>query len=291
VDEGSVPEAIVPPGRLAGLRLGVSVSESPDLGRLGLAEIHLRLVLGEVTRSLLLSDAFLVYGGRIDPNGYTSFLQHELQKYGRRDRPLVVCLAWFEHRGMALGDLEQVETELGLYGRVVYLGEDGAEIEPSAERATEAVPVEDPEVKRASLTALREYMIARTDARLLIGGKRAGFQGRMPGLLEEAIIAVEARKPLFLAGGFGGVTSDIARALGIDSGEWQPPEMTGAGDDERLVGGLHALREAVKRVDWTPEANGLAGSDNARLAASHRPGEVSSLVMVGLQRLRAADRV
>jgi hypothetical protein len=286
-----VQAGILPPGGLAGLRLGVSVSESPDLGRLGLVETHLRLALAEVTRSLLLSDAFLVYGGRIDPKGYTSFLQHELQKYGRRDRPLLVCLAWSEHRGIALADLEQAETDLGLYGRIVYLDEHGAEIERSADRAAEEAPVEDPEVKRASLTALREYMTARTDARLLIGGKRAGFQGRMPGLLEEAIMTIEARKPLFLAGGFGGVTSDIARAVGIDSGEWRPPETTGAEDDERLVAGLHALHETVQRVGWTPDANGLAGRDNSRLAASHRPGDVSSLVMVGLQRLRAAGRL
>lgn len=42
------------PEALRELRVGVSVSESPDLGRLGLVETHFRLALGEIARVILL---------------------------------------------------------------------------------------------------------------------------------------------------------------------------------------------------------------------------------------------
>lgn len=38
------------------------------------------------------------------------------------------------------------------------------------------------------------------------------------GLLEEALYALEAGQPLHLAGGFGGITHDIALRLGVDDG-------------------------------------------------------------------------
>nr|VFJ60361.1 MAG: hypothetical protein BECKDK2373C_GA0170839_108024 [Candidatus Kentron sp. DK] len=37
-------------------------------------------------------------------------------------------------------------------------------------------------------------------------GKRMGFTGDWPGLVEEAIFALETDQPIYLAGGFGGVT-------------------------------------------------------------------------------------
>lgn len=42
------------PDALREVRVGVSVSESPDLGRLGLVETHFRLALGEIARVILL---------------------------------------------------------------------------------------------------------------------------------------------------------------------------------------------------------------------------------------------
>ena len=39
---------LLPPDALAGIRLGISVSESSDLMRLGLLESHFRVALGEI---------------------------------------------------------------------------------------------------------------------------------------------------------------------------------------------------------------------------------------------------
>jgi len=272
------------------LRLGISVSESADLSRLGLVETHLRLALAEVARAMLIAGARILYGGHLDPNGYTSFLTAEMEKYSRRDRPLTVCLAWQEHRRIPLADLETAEKDLGLYGKIVYLSADGQEVPRDFERTELAEPVEDRVVRRQALTALREHMTAKTHARLLVGGKRAGFQGLYPGVLEEALLSIRGERPLFLAGGFGGVTLDIARVLRLDP-EGHLDEI-GANQerDPGLSEGLAVIETAAQAAGWRAEQNGLSLDENLRLAATHRPSEVASLVALGLGRSNPNER-
>jgi hypothetical protein len=51
---------------------------------------------------------------------------------------------------------------------------------------------------------MREAMCQDTDARIMMGGRVSGHQGKYPGLLEEAYLTLCAGKPLYLVGGFGG---------------------------------------------------------------------------------------
>jgi hypothetical protein len=74
---------LLPPDALKGVRLGVSVSESPDLTRLGFFEDHLRMALGEIARCVMVSGGTLGYGGHLSPDGYTTFLIHEVHRYAR----------------------------------------------------------------------------------------------------------------------------------------------------------------------------------------------------------------
>ena len=127
-------------------------------------------------------------------------------------------------------------------------------------------------------------MTTITQARVLIGGKRHGFEGEIPGLMEEALFALGAKHPLYLAGGFGGVTLDIAASLGVDDGTWLPARPDTPADDPRLVAGRVKLRALAQDRAWTGLNNGLTDDENRRLAASHRPGEIASLVGLGLGR-------
>jgi SLOG cluster2 len=280
---------LLPRESLKDLRLGISVSDSADLTRLGLLETHLRLALAEVARAILISGARIYYGGHLDPNGYTSFLRAEMEKYSRRDRPLIVCLAWQEHRRIPLVDLLAAEEDLGLYGEIVYLSTDGQRVPRDFERTELAEPVDDPNVRRKALTVLRQYMTEHAHARLLVGGKRMGFQGRYPGVLEEALLSIKARRPLFLAGGFGGVTLDIARVLGLDpDGEFRHIKE----DQEQAEGlrdGLAMIEASAVETGWRADQNGLTPKENLRLAATHRPSEVASLVALGLGRSNPTD--
>lgn len=282
--------SLLPPDALSGIRLGVSGSESPDLARLGLLETHFRMALGEIARCVLVSGGKLAYGGHLDPKGYTSFLVQELERYSRRDRPLRVCLARSEHRRMALSALTAEKQRLGLYGEIICLDTDGTAVDPATGR-TEAAPAPDDDtVQRRSLTGLRRYMAENTDGRILIGGRREGFQGDMPGLLEEALLAVERSQPIYLAGGFGGITLDIAVALCADDGKWLPALPDAPATDERTVNGMAQLAKAAKTTGSKSLDNGLTPKENKRLAACQRPSEIAALVSLGLGRRFAAAR-
>jgi len=274
---------LLPPGSLTNVCLGVSVSESADLARLGLTEMHFRLTLAEVARCVLVSGGYLAYGGHLEPQGYTTFLVHELERYGRRDRALKICLAWSEHRKLALSALAAEKDNLGLLAELVYLDPSGSPVGVDTERGEEPPQDLDAETIRRSLTGLRRYMARTTQGRLLIGGRRTDFQGDMPGLLEEALCAVEARQPLYLAGGYGGITHDIAVALGVDDAKWVPNLNTGH-TDARVLAAMEKLIHALRSSRGQSLENGLSREENQQLATCHRPSEIATLVSLALGR-------
>jgi hypothetical protein len=275
----AAPDPLLPPDALSAVRIGISASESHDLGRLGLVETHFRLAIGELARSVLVGGGKLAYGGHLHPDGYTNFLMNELQRYGRRDRPLRVCLDWTQHREVALEILSRSKIELGLLGEIVCLDDEGEEVDPSLGRGPEPVHITDRRVQKRSLTGLRRYMAKNTTAQVLIGGRNRGYRGRLPGVVEEATIAIQQEKPIYLAGGFGGATLEIIRAIRPEHASWLPS--SGEALNPETAVALEALsdlrREAL--ID-----NGLTQAENARLAASQRPSEIATLVSLGLGR-------
>lgn len=281
---------LLPANALSGITLGISVSNSPDLAQLGLLEIHFRLALAEIARSVLISGGRLAYGGHLEPDGYTSFLVRELQRYSRRDQPLSLFLAWQEHRRFPIPDLIQFEGDLGLHGAMTYLDPEGRKIYPFDGRTNEPIPENDAEVRRASLTAMRRYMAENISGRVLIGGKRNEFQGALPGIIEEAVISIELNQPIFLVGGFGGVTHDIIRALKVDDGTWLPRNPAAAEPDKRMIDGIERLVSIASKKDRCWLNNGLTEEENRKLSATYRPSEIAGLISLGLGRLSATSK-
>lgn len=277
---------LLPPNALNGVSLGISVSESADLSRLGLLEIHFRLALAEIARCVLLSAGALAYGGHLRANGYTSFLVRELERYQRRDKPLAIYLAWTEHRQMLSETLRDQRRSLGLFGEITLLDLDGNIVGP-----VEAPPVLvfTQEERERSLNSLRRVMTRRTHGRILFGGKRNQYQGSMPGVMEEALLSIREGKPIYLAGGFGGITLDIAQELGVDDGKWLPRSSEDEPDAHAREGMAQLIRSA-KETNFKSLDNGLTREENARLAACHRPSEIATLVSVGLSRKFAQKR-
>lgn len=283
-----------PADALSGLRLGVLVSDTADLGMLGLTERHAELGLAEIARAVLNSRGGLVYGGRIKPSGFTQFLVREVQRYGIHADALTVCLAAPEHQRLATEELLAVDRDLGVHGRVVRLDVDGYEVNAQRDEfsssASSAHLAPSAEMNghrdRDSYTAMRRYVTGVSQARFVLGGRLEGFKGSMPGIIEESIYAVEAGQPLYVAAGFGGAAALVAAALGIDDLSWAPEGFPQRPEDHRIDASLTRLRSAARDSGWCPADCGLDQSQLRQLAASCRPAQIASLVVNGLTRIR-----
>jgi hypothetical protein len=71
-------------------------------------------------------------------------------------------------------------------------------------------------------SAMRRQQSKDAHARIALGGKMGilvepadGFEGKMPGVVEEAILTIANKKPFIALAAFGGATRDIAIKLGI----------------------------------------------------------------------------
>lgn len=276
----------LPAGALKGMRIGISVAASADLDRLGLAETRFRTVLGELAQLVVTAGGGLAHGGNLRHDGYTVSLIERMRTYAPSSRPLLNCLAWTEHRALPLSEIGLRREQFGRHGEIVCLDVDGDPVDPSAGRGESPVPESDPGTRQRALTGMRRYLVRHVDAHLLLGGRRGGFQGALPGLVEEALLALEAGLPVYLAAGYGGVTAEIAKTLGVGGAPEVPRPSDATPPDPRLLDGLERLRALASAPAWTGLRNGLTDEENRRLAASHHPQEIAALASRGLGRLR-----
>lgn len=273
-----------PSDALRGVRVGISVSDSADLSRLGFTVAHAQQTIGEIARAVLLAGGCLVYGGRVKPSGFTQYLMHEVRRYGSgHGEALTLCLAAPEHKKLSYNELDEIDRTLGTRGRIVCLDENGHEIEGIL-----STKHDDPDPRAEfdaaqTYSALRRHMAAITDARVLIGGNLSDFVGAMPGIIEEAIVAVQAQQPLYVAAGFGGAAALVAQRLQLDDLSWAPDDFPSRpADDERIDRALGRLATVAASSGWRGTSCGLDEHGIRQLAASHRTGEIASLVVAGL---------
>ncbi|MCE2508870.1 MAG: hypothetical protein J4G04_06195 [Nitrosopumilaceae archaeon] len=256
------------------LVVSISISESPDMPVLGMSDQHLQDAMYEIATHLLANGADLAYGGDLRPGGFTELLFELLYRYG--DGTGGGCnvtnyLAWPVHIGMAANDIDETVSWLR-HIRLRLVGRDGGDISVrKRQRMTSRQPDEWewPE----GLTAMRRTMCSETDARVALGGRVQDYSGRMPGVAEEVLLSLESRRPVFLLGGFGGCTRDIAETLGlVDRWAGSRPAWPGRGELERY--GAEDL--------W----NGLSLEENRALAGSPHMGQAVPLILRGICRLR-----
>lgn len=258
---------------LNGVTVGVSVSESADLARLGLSPRHCELAVAELARAIIIAGGNIVYGGRLGDGTFTEILLDEVARYGDARQALTICVPDSEHRKLTDDELREQRGRLSMSAKIICL--DGAgdplnrpydPLPPAAETA-------------AALSGMRRHVTELCDARVVVGGRLADYQGAMPGVVEEALLSLRANQRLYVAGGFGGAAAAIARALGHGAYEWAPPE---------FPAGAEAASEALDAVAAASGQDvaddGLSADERAQLATTHRPGDVASLVVVGLAR-------
>jgi len=256
--------------------VAVSVSESPDLPALGLSDGHLRDAMAEIALNVLASGASLAYGGDLRKHGFTELLAELIVRYRNHPRhrgSIVVTdyLAWPVHVRMASDEILAFSAEHEPAVQLVFLSMDGSALERE-ERLALSPHEPDPEEWAKGLTAMRTVMGRDTCARIVIGGRVEGYQGRAPGIAEETWLSLEAEQPVFLLGGFGGCARDIAETLGLVEG-W-------AGSRDSWPG-----REGFRRYSPDDLRNGLSRDENGVLARTPHIQQAATLVSRGLRRL------
>ncbi|PHN00700.1 TIR domain-containing protein [Flavilitoribacter nigricans] len=155
-----------------------------------------------------------------------------------------------------------------------------------------------------SLYLMRKEVEKEEAARVFLGGKWINFRGRMPGVLEEFLISMEQKQPIFLVGGYGGVTAGIAAALqGKDLDELTLPfyereypeyvqflEEYNPMYPERAVDFpaiLKWLHEKGRGGDDFGLNNGLTREENLILFHSRFAIEIVSLILKGLKKIKS----
>ena len=120
------------------------------------------------------------------------------------------------------------------------------------------------------LTNMRTTMLSNMRARILLGGRVAGYKGAMPGIAEEALISLKADQPAFILGGFGGAARDVAESIKI------APTWGGSRDN---------WQGKAEFADFGPESlkNGLAYEENELLATATHINTSIPIILRGLR--------
>ena len=281
-------------------KVGISISEpsDSDLLKLGQTAQHLRLLMQDIARYTLGFGAELIYGGDLRPDGFTEFLFQEGHALQSRMKSLKVHLtnhiAWPIHLADTSDLLEWKAKHRKIATMVEHdIPEDVRDLVGCTTEFLKPSDQTNSFVWSRSLTQMRKAMIGGCDFRISAGGRLTGYKGWMPGVLEEIALAVEMAKPIFLIGGFGGVTRSVCRLIVEKSVPeelsfaWQLKSNPGLANMTRFAATrgvdyerLHQLAlDIVMNADLR---NGLTKEENAMLFETPFADEVIHLVLMGI---------
>lgn len=285
------------------INIGLSISDpsKQELIKIGQTPNHLIQLSQDLARHLLANGATLIYGGDLRPNGFTEFLFNEASVLQSRMKKNTIHLKNYIAYPIYLTDSQQVIEWKAKYIDVADMLELGypQDVKTFILKEDEFLPpstIENKYVWSRSLTSMREEMITNCNFRICAGGRHSGYKGKMPGVLEEILIAVKKEKPIFLLGGFGGITSSICHLIEKKelpkelTEEWQITHTEGYKDlidytnshDEKYKIDYSKLDEILTKK--IVANNGLNEEENLRLFKTPFVDEAIYLIMRGLKR-------
>ncbi len=208
--------------QLAGYVVNLSISESGESARLGFPLWQVNRITLQIVAALFGQGVSVAFGhdwrddGVMEAvYGFARQVQSPVplssSKAEATGQPLLRnMLPWPDSPYLPERDLERLSATL----RVDSAGlPDGLRaFDGEARRAERTSPVYR-YVRARGLTFLRQRLTDICDARLCVGGRRSGSQGRYPGVIEEALLALNENKPLYLVGFLGGATRQLVQAI------------------------------------------------------------------------------
>lgn len=252
--------------------VALSVSDAPDRARLGFPAREVDRALFSICTVLVRTGAKIVYAGNLDPDGLTfSMFRHLTGAYASaQEVPFIHIVpepilrsASFDGLVSALREgAAVVETRIHIEDNLLPIRavEDGLRLGKGGSRIRLG---NDAEFKswldaRKTLDSISAYSAARkamtevSDARVVLGGKMGllnnpgdTYQGAMPGIVEEAILALEAGMPCVPLGAFGGAARDVAIALDLLDPSKRVPRGEQSPTYDPSLGQVAALRDRI----------------------------------------------
>lgn len=254
--------------------IAISISESPNMPALGLSDGHLRDAMAEIARHLLALGARLVYGGDLREHGFSKLLFELVSRHHRDSTEsdnrtdVINFLAWPVHIAQSSNSVAMAAADLEGAAELVLLQLNGARL-PIQDRPKLGQQQPTETDWSDGLTAMRRTMLEETSARIVLGGRVDKYKGSMPGIAEEALMSLRGAQPLYLIGGYGGCTRDIAEAMGLV----QPVLMSHL---------AWPRRNEFKQFSSSDLRNGLSVQENKTLAMTPHVDQAVMLILRGL---------
>ena len=296
---------------LTGCIVSLSVSESDDSSQRGFPSSQVNRVTLQIVSALFGQGASVVFGydwredGVMEAvYGFARQVQSPIplspaQAEAENEPLLRNLVPWPDKPYLTGPELEQLSSTL----RVEQAGlpRELQAVEADAHRGDPNNPLYR-YLRARGLTFLRRRLNDTSDVRFCIGGRRSRYDGRYPGIIEEAFLAVTDNKPLYVAGFLGGaaeqvmgafegkaIPDDLCRPSPLESLYAAPPaqETDLATPTDRVINRTavwNAFREAG--TERLARNNGLTVDENNELFHTSVIERAVELVLIGLSRLR-----
>lgn len=286
------------------LNIGLSISDcyESNFERTHLNPDQLLHLAQDLAKHLLARSAKLVYGGDLRPNGLTEFILDEALILADRltDQEIKVenHLAW----PLSI-ETNEVRAWRAKYSRLMHTVEhdipedvaDGIDCCSYLKPDTPANSF----IWSRSLTKMREHVVKNTSARICAGGRLTDYKGKMPGVLEEIVLAINSGKPIFLLGGFNGVVGDVCEVICNKivpitlTEKWQTQNNSGYHERQKIAKSKNhhcdydEVINILKNADINELAKnvGLSVEDYKQLMVSPFVDECVNLILNGLKKL------
>jgi hypothetical protein len=277
--------------KLDGLTLNLSVSESAEAVERGFPPSESNRTVLRIVAAILGHGAKIVLGHDWRDDGLMEAVHSYVIRYRSvtdvSQNLVTNILPWPDKSKVSEADQKTLKGALRIVAldRPIGIRDSALKVGPLA--------------RSVSLTAMRIELTRKSDARLCMGGRTQNYQGRLPGVLEEALLSLRAKKPLYLAGIWGGAAERTIALLRGEKRTWLeemsttgsmlsdwPPQFANA-YSRYIANSVQAISHTFQvGVEGLAKANFLTVSENEQLFKSQSIDEIVELILAGMYRSR-----
>lgn len=277
-------------------KIAISVSINEDLENLGLSEHHLNDISIEIARYIIANGGTAIYGGDLRVNGFTNYFSELANQYKKSNDTSIRFINYFASPiSKKIDKIAEIEFKSKQVGIEIVEPNVGIDFDKEFEYKP-FEDVKDRYVYCECFKAMREKMAIDCNARIIVGGKKTGYLGFMPGIIEEALYTLTNLKPLYIVGGFGGVSQSLAKLFE----GYNPEELTNEyqystpflQDFQKYIKDKYEFSEYSKitstitnfSIEKLSSINKLSIEENKVLFNSKNIHEITYLIMKGIKK-------